>query len=111
MPVLKAEMTKMTRVKDGLSRRLAHTENLMMVVIDFTEGPWLTPEPLQHHVHEQITYVAEGEIIFFCEGEKEQRLRAGDIFCVPSGKKHGIQLLTPRAKLIDCFNPIREDFI
>ncbi|HET9487905.1 MAG TPA: cupin domain-containing protein, partial [Chryseosolibacter sp.] len=73
--------------------------------------PWSAPEPLQHHVHEQITYVVEGEIIFFCEDEKEQRLGEGDIFCVPSGKRHGIQLLTPRVKLIDCFNPIREEFI
>ena len=111
MPVLKTENASITQVREGLSRRLAYTENLMMVVIDFTDGPWAEPEPLQNHVHEQVTYVADGEIFFFCEGEKEQRLKAGDIFLVPSNKKHGIQLLTRTAKLIDCFAPIREDFI
>lgn len=101
----------MVEVRKGLSRRLLHTENLMMVVIDFSDGPWAEPEPLQNHVHEQLTYVAEGEIIFFCEGEEEQHLRAGDMFAVPSNRRHGIQLMSTRAKLIDTFNPIREEFL
>ena len=101
----------MTPVRKGLSRRLIHTRDLMMVVIDFTDGPWAEPEPLQYHVHEQITYVAEGEILFFCEGEQEQRLVAGDMFAVSSSKKHGIQLLSDTARLIDTFNPIRKEFL
>jgi len=111
MPVQKVESASVVMTKDGLSRRLVHTDHLMMVVIDFTNGPWPEPEALQHHFHEQVTYVAEGELIFFCEGEKEERLKAGDMFWVPSNKKHGIQLLSERAKLIDSFSPIREDFI
>ena len=111
MPVLRAENAKMPEVKKGLSRRLIHTGNLMMVVIEFAEGPWREPEPLQQHVHEQITYVAQGEIFFFCEGQQEERLTAGDMFAVPSNKKHGIQLLSATARLIDTFNPIREEFL
>jgi len=111
MPVLKADAARVIAVKDGLSRRFVCTDNLMMVVIDFTNGPWPEPEPVHHHVHEQTTYVAEGEIVFFCEGEPAQRLKAGDMFWVPSGKKHGIQLLSVSAKLIDSFNPIRQDFL
>jgi quercetin dioxygenase-like cupin family protein len=111
MPVLKKAEAPMTRVKEGVERRLVHASNLMMVVIDFKNGPWSEPEPPHHHVHEQTTYVAEGEIIFFCEGEPEQRLKAGDMFWVPSDKKHTIQLLSAEARLIDSFNPIREEFI
>lgn len=111
MPVLKAETAKMIHVRKGLSRRLAHTENLMMVVIDFSDGPWPAPEPLQRHTHEQVTYVASGEIIFFCEGEPPAQLKTGDIFWVPSNKQHGIQLLSVTAKLIDTFSPIREEFL
>ena len=111
MPVSKADTAPVTQVRDGLTRRLVHTNNLMMVVIDFKNGPWAEPEPLQSHFHEQATYVAEGEIIFFCEGEKEEKLTAGDMFWVPSDRKHGIQLLSARAKLVDSFNPIRADFI
>ena len=111
MPVLKHHSAKPQEVRKGLSRRLIHTRDLMMVVIDFTDGPWSEPEPMQNHVHEQITFVAEGELIFFCEGEKEERLGAGDMFSVPSNKKHGIQLLSPTARLIDTFNPIRQEFL
>jgi len=111
MPVLIANDTVMTTVKEGVQRRLIHTDALMMVVIDFDNGPWKQPDPPHSHVHEQTTYVAEGEIIFFCEGESEQRLRPGDMFSVPSGKEHTIQLLTGTAKLVDCFNPLREEFL
>jgi quercetin dioxygenase-like cupin family protein len=111
MPVLKKAEAPMTRVKEGVERRLVHASNIMMVVIDFKNGPWSEPEPPHHHVHEQTTYVAEGEIIFFCEGEPEQRLKAGDMFWVPSDKKHTIQLLSAEARLIDSFNPLREEFI
>jgi quercetin dioxygenase-like cupin family protein len=111
MPVLKSSEARRTVVKEGVERYLSRTENLMMVVIDFTNGPWSAPEPPHHHVHEQTSYVAEGEIIFFCEGEPEQRLKTGDMFFVPSNKKHTIQLLTQTARLVDSFNPIREEFL
>jgi quercetin dioxygenase-like cupin family protein len=111
MPVLKATSSNPTQVRDGVSRRLIHGNDLMMVAIDFTNGPWAEPEPLHQHVHEQTTYLAQGEVVFFCEGEKEERLSAGDMFWVPSNKKHGIRLLSPSARLIDCFNPLRDDFL
>lgn len=111
MPVLKANETKMHQVKPGVQRRLVHTNDLMTVVIDFDNGPWDEPEPPHSHVHEQITYVAEGELIFFCEGEPDHKLKAGDMFSVPSNKKHTIQLLSKTVKLIDSFNPIREEFL
>ena len=111
MPILKSKDIKSTPVREGVSRRLIHTHNLMMVVIDFTNGPWQEPEPFHHHVHEQTTYVEKGEIIFFCEGEPDQKLVAGDMFCVPSNKKHTIQLLTKEVRLVDSFNPIREEFL
>lgn len=111
MPVNKASDAPVRQVRDGLTRRIAHTNDLMMAVIDFTDGPWPDPEPQHHHIHEQVTYVADGDIIFFCEDEEPQRLGKGDIFLVPSNKKHGIQLLSTSATLIDTFNPIREDFL
>jgi quercetin dioxygenase-like cupin family protein len=110
MPVLKSDAST-TQVKPGVERRLIHGNDLMMVVIDFTNGPWKEPDPPHHHVHEQTTYVAEGELIFFCEGEADQHLKAGDMFFVPSNKKHTIQVLSKKVRLIDSFNPIREDFL
>ena len=111
MPVLKEEEVPSTKIKEGVRRRLINTEALMMVVIDFDGGPWAEPDPPHSHVHEQTTYVVEGDIIFFCQDEPDQRLKAGDMFSVPSGKAHAIQLLSKTAKLIDSFTPVREDFL
>lgn len=98
-------------VREGLERRIIHTSNLMTAIVDFSDGPWPEAEPFHSHPHEQTSYVAEGEIIFYCEGEPEQYLKAGDMFAARSDQKHTIRLLTPSARLIDSFNPIRQEFI
>lgn len=111
MAVLRENDSSPIMVKSGIHRRLLHTDSLMMVVIDFDNGPWAVPDPMHHHVHEQTTYVAEGEIIFLCEGEPNVILKTGDMFSVPPNVPHSIQLLSTRARLIDSFNPIRADFL
>ena len=111
MAVLKFDEVPYEKVREGLERKIIHTKDLMTVLIDFTDGPWDEPEPPHSHPHEQTSYVAEGEIIFYCEDEPDQHLKAGDMFAVPSGKKHTVKLLTEKVRLVDSFNPIREDFI
>jgi quercetin dioxygenase-like cupin family protein len=111
MAVLKFDDVPYETVREGLQRKIIHTDNLMSVLIDFTDGPWDKPEPPHSHPHEQVSYVAEGEIIFFCKGEEDQHLKAGDMFAVPSGRPHTIRLLTEKARLVDSFNPLREDFL
>ena len=93
------------------TRRIVHTSRLMMVVIDFSGGPWAAPDPLHSHPHEQITYLAEGEILYLAEGEEPRRMQAGETFAVPGGRPHAIQLLSPTARLVDSFTPLREDFL
>jgi quercetin dioxygenase-like cupin family protein len=97
--------------RERCERRILHTSHLMTVVIDFNNGPWDSPDPMHAHPHEQITYIAEGELLFLAEGQDPRPMRAGDLFAVPSGQPHSIQLLSPSARLIDSFNPIREDFL
>jgi quercetin dioxygenase-like cupin family protein len=111
MAVLQFDQIPYEIVREGLQRKIIRTNNLMTVLIDFTDGPWQEPEPPHSHSHEQTSYVAQGEIVFYCEGEPDQHLKAGDMFAVPSGKKHTIKLLTQSARLVDSFNPIREDFL
>lgn len=111
MSVLKFAESSPELVRPGLERRIIYTPNLMTVIVDFLDGPWAQADPFHSHPHEQTSYIAEGQIIFFCEGEPEQHLQAGDMFSATSGKKHCIQLLSPTARLIDSFNPIREDFL
>jgi quercetin dioxygenase-like cupin family protein len=97
-------------IRAGRERYLTHTNDLMMVVIEFTDGPSEQPDPPHSHPHEQITYVAEGELLFFV-GDTPYQVKAGDMIAVPSNVPHTIQLLTPVVRLVDTFNPIREDFL
>ena len=99
------------KVRDGLSRRIIRTSQLMSVEIDFEDGPWNEPEPFHSHPHEQTTYVASGEVLFCSEGSSPERLTDGDLVAIPSGVPHSIQLLSPAARLVDTFYPVREDFI
>ncbi len=111
MAILRFHEVPYEFVREGVKRKIIHIDSLMNVLIDFDKGPWEQPDPYHEHPHEQTSYVAKGEIIFFCEGEEPQKLTEGDMFAVPSGKKHTIQLLTPSARLIDSFTPLRTDFI
>lgn len=110
MKFIKYNQTQPAQMRPGVDRRLGHTPNLMMTVIDFNNGPMETPDPPHSHPHEQITYVAMGEIIFTI-GEESTQLSPGDLVVVPSGVPHTIQLLTEHARLIDAFTPIRQDFL
>jgi quercetin dioxygenase-like cupin family protein len=111
MAVLKFDEVPAVKVKEGLERKIIHTDELMTVIIDFSNGPWEKPEPPHSHPHQQTSYVAEGEIIFYCEGEPDQHLKTGDMYAIPSGLKHTVKLLTKKVRLIDSFYPVREDFL
>jgi quercetin dioxygenase-like cupin family protein len=110
MGILKQdEMTKES-IGPKRMRYLGHTDNLMMVVIDFNDGPTSKPDPPHAHPHEQISYVVAGEIIVHI-GNAPARLGPGDMFTVPPGIPHTIQLLTGHVRLVDTFTPLREDFL
>ncbi len=110
MTALKYDDMPVTQINAGTERRLGHTDNLMIVLVDFSDGPKAEPDPPHSHPHEQVSYVAEGEIVFVLEDEKTH-LKAGDVFLVPPNKPHSVQLLTEHVRLIDCFTPLREDFL
>jgi len=109
--VLRNDQSEYVQVKDGLRRKLIYTPNLMTVINEFTDGPWDDPEPPHSHPHEQTAYVAKGEVIYYCEDESEQHLKAGDMFSAPAGKKHTIKCLTPIVRIVDSFTPVRKEFL
>ena len=111
MPVLHYKDANVQHPLPGIERRLVHLDKLLTAVLDFSNGPQTEPDPMHWHPHEQTSYIAEGEVLFFMEGEEPQHLKPGDMFYVPSNKKHSIQLLTEKARLVDSFSPVREDFI
>lgn len=97
-------------IGDRRERYLTYTDNLMMVVIDFNDGPTNEPDPPHNHPHEQVSYVAAGEVLFYLDGVPT-RLGPGDMFTVPPEIMHSVQLLTSHVRLVDTFTPLRDDFI
>lgn len=91
-------------------RKIIHLDNLMVTVIEISNGPMAEPEIPHSHPHEQITYIAAGSVKLFIE-DREYLLNEGDTFKVASNLKHGIQTLTEYVKLVDSFSPIREEFL
>ncbi|MBN1812208.1 MAG: cupin domain-containing protein [Anaerolineae bacterium] len=110
MTVVKYHETPAQAIREGAERRIGHTDNLMIVVVDFYDGPKDEPDALYSHPHEQVSYVAEGEVIFVMDG-RQTHLGPGDVFLVPSGRPHSIRQLTGHVRLVDCFTPLREDFL
>ena len=97
-------------ISAGRERYLAHGAQVMVVVMDFNDGPGSEPDAPHSHPHEQITYVASGRVLFFIS-DVAYELGEGDLIAVPPDAPHSIQLLTPAARLVDTFSPIREDFL
>ena len=110
MATQKYNETLAEQIAEGVERRLGYLNDLMIAIIDFNDGPTSEPDVPHHHPHEQITYVAEGEVLFILDGQ-ETRLGPGDVFLVPSGQPHTIQRLTEHVRLVDCFTPLRQEFL
>lgn len=96
-----------TPCEPGVTRRiLTFSDNLMMCEITFEKG---AKGNFHSHVHEQITYIAEGSFSFTIDGETKV-VNKGDSVYMPSNTEHGVTCLEA-GKLVDVFSPKREDFL
>lgn len=110
MGVIRAADVTPETIAPKRRRYLAHTDNLMVVVLDFTDGPTDKPDPPHAHPHEQISYVVSGEVLFFIDGEPA-RMGPGDLVAIPPDAPHAVQLLSEHVRVVDTFHPLREDFL
>jgi quercetin dioxygenase-like cupin family protein len=93
---------------EGAQRRvLSYGGGMMLVQFTFEAG---VSAPIHSHPHEQVGYVVSGEIDLIMDGFEITRLTAGGSYYVAPNVKHGIITYAPTV-LIDCFTPIREDFL
>lgn len=98
------------KISGNFKRTIVHLDNIMVVVCDYSHGPMDKPQQPHSHPHEQITYLAEGELFFYKDG-KEFHLNKGDMITIPPDVQHCIRTLSPDVRLIDSFCPIRKDFL
>ncbi len=93
---------------EGADRRvLSYGGDMMLVQFTFAAG---IAAPVHSHPHEQIGYVVSGEIDLIMEGQETTRLTSGCSYYVAPNHRHGIITHAPTV-LLDCFTPIREDFL
>ena len=81
-------------------------EEIMMVKVKFEKGGIGS---VHQHPHTQVTYVESGELELTI-GDNKRILRKGDGFFVPPDVLHGCICLEA-GMLIDCFTPMRADFV
>jgi quercetin dioxygenase-like cupin family protein len=91
----------------GERRILSYGGAMMLAQFSFGAG---VETAIHSHPHEQIGYVVSGAIDLIMDGRAPVHLTAGASYYVPSGVRHGIVVHEPTV-LIDCFMPIREDFL
>jgi quercetin dioxygenase-like cupin family protein len=112
MPVLKYDEMRVHKMGETIDRRQAHTENLMLAVIDLSGAG--SAVPLHAHPHEQISFISQGRLIFTIgEGQDQEQVEVGpgDVVIAPPNVPHGVKLLSDQARVVDSFHPIREDFL
>lgn len=89
----------------GFSARILHTEHVTIAHVQIKGG---SPLPEHSHVHEQTIQLMSGTFEFTIEGET-RIFDKPTIIVVPSSHVHSGKAITD-CKIIDVFNPVREDF-
>ncbi len=89
----------------GLTGYYAHGNSMTLGYVEIKAGSNL---PEHHHVHEQITYIIEGQLDMVIGGVAYS-LTAGMYYVIPSNVPHSAIAATD-CKVIDVFNPVREDY-
>ena len=104
MELIKNQFPK--ELAPGLTGYYAHGKNLTLGYVEIKAGSDL---PSHRHQHEQITYIIEGQLDMIIGG-KSCSLTEGMYYVIPSNVLHGAVAVTD-CKVIDVFNPVREDYI
>ena len=89
----------------GYKGRFLHTETMTIVYWDVEAGAEL---PMHHHIHEQVSQILEGEFEMTIGGITKVH-KPGSMLVIPSNVEHSGKAITP-CKILDIFNPVREDY-
>ncbi len=106
MPFIDFSVQKPLAIWDGITARLFHSAQLTFGYVTLDEGAIVKEH---HHIHEQWTHIIEGQLLFTIDSE-EKLLTPGMCAFMPSNAVHSAKAIT-RCRVIDCFLPVREDWV
>jgi quercetin dioxygenase-like cupin family protein len=89
----------------GITGYYAHGSSMTFGYVELEKGSQV---PMHQHIHEQITYIIEGELEMVIGGE-QCLLTAGMFHIIPSNTPHSAIAKTD-CKIIDAFSPVREEY-
>jgi quercetin dioxygenase-like cupin family protein len=89
----------------GITGCYAHGDKMTFGYIELKAG---SSVPMHQHIHEQITYIIEGELDMMIGGIP-CLLTTGMYHVISSNVPHGA-IAVKDCKVIDVFNPVREDY-
>jgi quercetin dioxygenase-like cupin family protein len=95
------------RISEGIERQMVVGDNLMICRLKIQPR---VVTPVHAHVHEQITMVERGRVLYVVDGV-ERVVAAGDVLHFPPNVPHGATMLDEEVVLVDVFTPKREDFL
>lgn len=102
-------LTESEKTAEGVTRKiLSRGGSMMAVEVTFKKGY----KGKEHsHVHEQISYIVNGSVVFSVNGETKI-VKKGDSIYLSSGLSHGVvESLEEDSVVLDVFTPQREDFL
>jgi quercetin dioxygenase-like cupin family protein len=89
----------------GITGYYAHGDNMTFGYVELKAGSSI---PMHQHVHEQITYIIDGQLDMVI-GREPCLLTGGMYHVIPSNTPHSAVAHTD-CKVIDVFSPSREDY-
>ena len=90
---------------EGVTGYYAHGKNMSFGLVELKAGAMV---PLHQHVHEQITYIIEGQLDMNIDGI-DYSFTPGCHHVIPSNVWHSAAAITD-CKAIDVFGPVREEY-
>jgi quercetin dioxygenase-like cupin family protein len=89
-----------------LQRQMVWGQEIMLARVLLKKGCIV---PLHSHHNEQLTYIVEGALKFWIDGQ-EIVVHAGEVLCIPSNMPHKAEAMEDTVDL-DVFSPPRADWI
>jgi quercetin dioxygenase-like cupin family protein len=107
MPFVNADRIPKMELFPGALSGIVAGEGIMLSFLEMEQD---SEVPAHSHPHEQAGLVLEGKLRF-CIGEEELLMEPGDAFIVPPNVVHSGVVVEGPAKVLDIFNPPREDYL
>jgi unsaturated pyranuronate lyase len=94
------------KVTEMMSQKIVSGEHQTLAQTYLKQGALV---PMHSHESEQMTYVLQGALRFFVDGE-EVVVREGEVLHISAGTPHQAEALEDTFEL-DVFSPVRKDWL